>query len=327
MFKGIAIQLTEAEKEVIRHYDQQALMEMLKTELREELKIQAKLKSRQSKLSVPDIGEETFQMLGLKSLFYGVFKAQENEKSKARQNILRNTLLSRVNLKSIQIFEDEIARLKPDIKPTKEVRDLEKLVKKIKNTTQKKFDFPEVTTMMQFIDQTASLEMTKAKLERAIDTGNEVKKMLMRASKALRTEKSWGSWELFFSKKTEVDDIPPSDIDLAFEEVIELDAYVRLFQFYVKGWFDSSDMTFHAENIGSFVKAFVDNLLVDWMFESRIKASSSKINQILNSVDMLLYGLNTLLARNRNEVALSIAERDAHVARIGEFLEKQKHNN
>ncbi len=326
MFKGIAIQLTEAEKEIIRHADQKALMEMLKTELKVELKIQAKLESKLEKLSLSGIGQEIFQSPGLKSFFYGVFKAQENEKEKARQNILRNTLLSRANLKSIQVFEDEITRLKPDIKPTSEIRALEKLVKKIKISTQKRFDFPEVTTLMQFVDQTASLEMTKANLERAIASGTEVKRMLMQASKMLRAETNWGSWELFFSKNVEVDNIPPSGIDHAFEEVIKSDAYVRLFQFYVRGWFDSSDMTFHAENIGSFVNAFVDNLLIDWMFESRIKATSSKINQILSSVDMLLYGLNTLRARNRNEVALSRVERDARVDRIGEFLEEQKKN-
>ncbi len=171
--------------------------------------------------------------------------------------------------------------------------------------------------MMQFIDQTAALEIDRLMLDRSIETGNDLRKRLAAILRALKSEENWGSWELFFSKKVDVKNIPPSGIDEAFEEVKKVDVLVRIFQFYVRDYFHNRDMTLHTENLGSFVDEFVHSMLIDWMYDSKIKASLSKINQLLNSVDMLLYGLNTLSVRNRNELSLSKTERDARISKVG----------
>jgi hypothetical protein len=301
-----------------------AFLQMLRTEFKVELKKGKKVQTALSKLSIPDFDPALYEGQGLKTFFYGVFKVQKNESEKSRQNLLRNTLIARANEKALKVFGDEIEQLESKVKPGKEIRDLAKLIKKIKTATQKRYDYLEVATMLQFIDQTAELEIARLLLDESIAQGTELRKRLAAVSRALKSEQNWGSWELFFSKKVDVENIPPSGVDEAFEEILEVDVLVRKFHFYVKDYFNNRDMTLHTENLVSFVDEFVHSMLIDWMFESKIKATFSRVSQMLNSIDMLLYGLNTLSVRNRNELALSQTERDARIARIGEFIKAQE---
>lgn len=324
MFQGIANQITEAQKEIHRQEILMNVADSLVKLHKSELKKRKKAKSALSKLSSGEVDIETLNRVpGLKSFFYMVFGKQENEKDPKRIEFIKDYFIHHSTGVSSEIFENLREKMLPEIKPRKEMSSLERILKKIKSNTQEKYYYPEVSTMMQFLDKSAQIHSRGFDLDRALEIGQEVKEHLSRMIRSLKQENSWGSWDPFFSNKVDSDKIPASAMDEAIGEIPHADAKARAFVVLASPFFDNRDMVLNAKNLDGFLDAFIGNMIYDWVHESKVKTTLSKTNQVFSSINMLLHGLMALKSQNVNEQGMIDVECARRVTRTEAFV-KQK---
>jgi hypothetical protein len=324
MFQGIADQLAQAQKEIHRQEILSRYHEMLDKARKSDVRKRKRTETAFSKITIPEVVNvalEDFQ--GLKSIFFTVFGKQEQESDKKRAAFLQYYLLLK-HLDTISdYFLSQQERVAPAIKSKKEVGSLQRLVNKIKSATLDKYYYPEVKTMFQLIDRSAQISTTCEELERAIETGEDAQRRLRQIVKNLKDEDSWGSWELFFSQKVASDNVPVSGLDFALAEAPMADAKIRTFSMLASSFFDTRDMSLHAANLEDFFGSFVDNMLYDWMIESKVRTLLSKTNLVLSSINMLLHRLSGSQKQSVNERAMMEVEQKNRIVSTEAFV-KQK---
>ena len=324
MFQGITNQITAAQIEIHRQEVLRRYAEMLEKNQKLELRKQKKTETAFKKISFPGFDVEYLKQLpGLKSFFFAVFEKQENEKDKNRSEFIEKYLV----LKKIPLVSDffgaEYERIIPDIKPTKEFGNLQRLVKKIKTATIDKYYYQEVFTMIQFLEKSAKLHARKQELDHAIEMGKMAREDLKQVVNNLKMEDNWGSWELFFSVKTDAESIPFSGIDFAYKYLPLADAKAQAFSMLASPFFDNRDMKLHSKNLDGFLELFIHNIIYDWLVESRVRTTLSKGNQVLSSVNMIIYGLERLRDQNNSELSLMEIERDTRIAKTEAYVRQK----
>lgn len=323
MFQGIANQIIEAQKEIHRQetlmYFTDSLGKVYKSELKKHKKAKSVLLKGYGELDIARLD----QVPGLKSFFYMVFGKQENEDDPQKSEFIRVFFIQQATGITSEIFANISENMLPDIKPRKEVGSLERILKKIKSNTLEKYPYQEVFTMMQFLDKSAQIQSRGLELDRALEMGREAREHLSAIIRSIKQENSWGSWELFFSKKLDSDKIPASGMDEAIKEIPHADAKTRAFLILASPFFDNRDMVLHAKNLDGFLDVFISNMIHDWLRESKVKTTLSKANQVFSSINMILHGLVTLKNQNTNELGLMEVECARRVARAEAFV-KQK---
>ncbi|MFO8000966.1 MAG: hypothetical protein R6U46_06975 [Marinilabilia sp.] len=324
MFQGIANQITEAQKETQK---QEALLrynQLLEKNLKAELRKQKKAETALGRKSIPGFDAHAInQYSGLKSFFFAVFEKQEKEKEKKRAEFIESSLYYNASSEIIDFFKDEQQKLAKQLKAPKEVKSLQRIVSKIKSGTLDKYYYQEVSTMFQFVDRSARIEAVDEELGRVINMGEEALTILRKIIKDLKQEENWGSWEDFFSKNSDPDKIPPTGMDFAYEKAPQADARTRAFSMLVEPFIEGRDMKLHAGNLQDLIESFINNMVYDWKYNSKPKNTLSKTSQTLNSLNMVLHGLNSLQEQNKNEKSLMEIEREKRIKKTEEYV-KQK---
>ncbi len=324
MFQGITNQITDAQIEIHRQEVLRRYAELLEQNQKLEFRKQKKAATVFKKISLPGQDVEYLKQLpGLKSFFFGVFEHQENEKDKKRSEFIEKYLILKKYPLISDFFGAEYERIIPDIKPAREFGNLQRLVKRIKAATIDKYYYQEVSTMIQFLEKSAKLQGRKQELDRAIEMGKMACEDLKQVVNNLKMEDNWGSWELFFSVKTDAESIPFSGIDFAYKYLPLADAKSRAFSMLASPFFDNRDMKLHAKNLEGFLEAFIHNMIYDWLFESRVRTTLSKGNQLLSSVNMIIYGLERLRDQNNSELSLMEIERDKRISRTEDYVRQK----
>lgn len=243
MFQGIADQITEAQREILRQETLQNYYEMLEKFRKDQIREQKKTNTAFSKFSFPHLSSTDLdQIPGLKSLFYVVFENQENENDKKRRSFIQMYLLLKSFPESIRVFSDEMKRIKPEVKSKREIRSLRILVRNIKESTMDKYFYQEVSTLLHFVEKAGEVKARSSVLDMLLKLGEELQQRLYGAVKNLKQEENWGSWEMFFSRKIQYDKIQPGGIDRAFEVVPAAESLMSCFSILAEPFFSTRDI-------------------------------------------------------------------------------------
>jgi len=322
MFQGITDQITEAQKEIQRQEVLQAYNLQLEKALKIENRNQKKTETAISKFTL--FGPDAIQDFpGLKSFFFAVFESQEKEKEKRRAQFIENSMYRQAIPLVIEHFRSEQQKITTHLKANKEIKSLERIIKKIKTATLDKYYFQEVSTMFQFVDRSARIDARDEEFDRIIGMGETTLSTLRSIGQNLKNEKNWGSWEDFYSQKTQPDKIPASSIDVAFEKAPTADAMIRAFAMRTSPFIEGRDMTLHFGNLEGYLDAFIANMIYDWKYHAKIKTLLSKTNQLTNSVNMILHGIKNLKEQNENEKSLMTVEKEKRIKKTEDYV-KQK---
>ncbi|MFW5889856.1 MAG: hypothetical protein ACOCTO_00545 [Marinilabiliaceae bacterium] len=323
MFQGITDQITEAQKEI----QKQEVLQAYKLQLEKALKTEnRKLKKTETAISKSNLNLEPDSIQnfpGLKSFFFAVFEKQEKEKEKRRTQFIENSMYRQAIPLIIEHFKNEQQKITAHLKANKEIKSLERIIKKIRTATLDKYYFQEVSTMFQFVDRSARIDARDEEFDKIIEMGEKTLSTLRAISRDLKNEKSWGSWEDFYSKNNQPGKTPSSEIDSAFEKAPIADAMIRALAMKASPFIEGRDMTLHFGNLEGYLDAFIVNMNYDWKYNARTKTLRSKTNQIFNSVDMILHGIKALKEQNKNEKSLMAVEKDKRIKKTEDYV-KQK---
>ena len=173
MFQGITDQITEAQKEIQRQETLQAYNLQLEKALKTENRRLKKTETAISKSTLQNFGPDSIQNFpGLKSFFFAVFENQEKEKEKRRTQFIENSLYRLATPVLIDYFKNEQQKITNHLKANKEIKSLERIIKKIKTATLDKYYYQEVSTMFQFVDRSARIDARDEEFEKIIEMGD-----------------------------------------------------------------------------------------------------------------------------------------------------------
>ncbi len=324
MFQGIASQISDAQKEIYRQGNLKNLAEKLEKYYKKDIKTAKKTRTALSKYTFPNIDlEKVDQLPSLKSLFFVIFTNQDYEKDASRSSFLEQKLLQKVLSKSSLDLVKELEKVKPILKLNREVNSLQNIIKKIKTSTIQKYYYQEVSTMFQFVEKSAKLRAHYEALQDTIEAGTEVKTILQRMIKTLKNESNWGSWETFYSKKSDPFNIPPSYVDAAMEDLPVAHAKMHVFEIMSEQFSDNRDMELNLPNLEGFAESFIHNLVQDWITGAKVKTTLSKCNRVLSSVNIILHRLNALKSHCSNEIELIDLESSTRIEKTEAYVQKK----
>lgn len=324
MFQGIADQITEAQREILRQETLQNYYEMLEKFQKYQIRKQKKTNTAFSKFSFPHLSSTDLdQIPGLKSLFYVVFENQGNEEDKKRCNFIKMYLLLKSFPESIKVFSDEMKRIKPEIKSKREIRSLRILVRNIKESTMDKYFYQEVSTLLHFVEKAGEVKARSSILDMLLKTGDELQQRLNGAVKNLKLEENWGSWEMFFSRKVPYDKIQPGGIDRAFEVMPAAESLMSCFSILAEPFFSTRDILILNKIADGFVEGLIDDMMQDWVVESKTKKMLSRVNQSLGTINMMVRTLTAMKEQNKNEISLMEVERQKRIEKTEEYVKKK----
>ena len=324
MFQGIADQITEAQKEIEKqealHNYNTFLDKAIKTETRKLKKIETAL----NKTSLHGLEPYSIDHYpSLKSFFFAVFEKQEKEKEKLRNQFIENNLYYLSSPTLLDYLKTQKEKTAKQLKANKEVKSLERIIKKIKSATLDKYYYQEVSTMFHFLDRSARINALDKEFEEIINMGEETLRIFHQIILNLKQESNWGSWEDYFSTNTEPHKIPPAGMDAAFEIIPRGGAMLQLFAMRAAPFIEGRDLSLHYNNLEGFLEAFIANMLYDWKHHAKAKTLKSKTNQTINSLGMVVYGIKNMKKQNSNEKALMEIEREKQIKKTEEYV-KQK---
>lgn len=324
MFQGIADQITQAQKEILRQETLQNYCEILEKLRKDRIRKQKKKNTAFSKLSFSHLSlYDIDQIPGLRSLFFVVFEKQENEEDQKRRLFIKTYLLLKSFPESIRVFSHELEKIKPDVKSGRETRSLRILVRNIRDTSMDKYYYQEVSTLLHFVEKEGEVKARTLQLDKLLDLGQEIQQKLKGAVKSLKQEDSWGSWEMFFSRKVAYDNILPTGIDRAFEVIPTAESLMACFSILAKPFFSTRDILILNKTIEGLTEGFIDDMVQDWLVESKTKKMLSRINQALGTINIMVRTLTSMKEQNKNEILLMEVERKKRIKETKEYV-KQK---
>ena len=324
MFQGIADQITEAQREILRQETLQNYYEMLEKFRKDQIREQKKTNTAFSKFSFPHLSSTDLdQIPGLKSLFYVVFENQDNEEDKKRRSFIQMYLLLKSFPESIRVFSDEMKRIKPEVKSKREIRSLRILVRNIKESTMDKYFYQEVSTLLHFVEKAGEVKARSSVLDMLLKLGEELQQRLYGAVKNLKQEENWGSWEMFFSRKIQYDKIQPGGIDRAFEVMPAAESLMSCFSILAEPFFSTRDILILNKIADGFVEGLIDDMMQDWLVESKTKKMLSRINQALGTINLMVRTLTAMKEQNKNEISLMEVERKKRIEKTEEYVKKK----
>ncbi|MDN5290926.1 MAG: hypothetical protein PWQ06_1165, partial [Anaerophaga sp.] len=193
----------------------------------------------------------------------------------------------------------------------------------IKESTMDKYFYQEVSTLLHFVEKAGEVKARSSVLDMLLKLGEELQQRLYGAVKNLKQEENWGSWEMFFSRKIQYDKIQPGGIDRAFEVVPAAESLMSCFSILAEPFFSTRDILILNKIADGFVEGLIDDMMQDWLVESKTKKMLSRINQALGTINLMVRTLTAMKEQNKNEISLMEVERKKRIEKTEEYVKKK----
>lgn len=324
MFKGIAGQITKARKEVIRQGLLSNYLESLIKEQKLDKRSRKKTTTALSKQSFSDFDvNNASQYPGLKSLFFAVFGKQEHEDDLSRRKYLNDYLYIDLLEKCGTEISAIIEPVSQQAESKRTISNLERLTQRIKQNTQHKYPYQEVTSMLQYIVKSAEIEALAWRLKFVTEVGKNIQDQLRIIIRNLKTEKDWGSWELFQAGKSDLMEIHSPGIDEAFSLVAKVDVLSRAFSFLTSPFIFNRNLESHHKNLIGYKELFINALMHDWTEGAGRKTVISKTDQLAGNINTIMHTLSELTQKNQTEMELMNTEKERFIEKAETLVQEK----
>ena len=242
--------------------------------------------------------------LGVKSIFYKVLGSKEEQLEKERQEYLQVTLQHKEILNSLEVVEfeknilekklNEVDIMEKELEELKEVREKEILTTPGKLRSELKILVKKIDDQNKF----------GAEITEAIVAGEKTMDSLGIVYNHMKKAKNWGNWDMASNKGGRYHKSMKHDsIDRAMHEISRSKLRLRTFNKELRdvGYSDSR-LALQVENIGRFPGMIFDNLISDWIVQSKIKNVLSTVGTLMDDVQLMLQTLRKEKANCQEEI-------------------------
>ncbi|MDF1695841.1 MAG: hypothetical protein P1U56_08425 [Saprospiraceae bacterium] len=269
---------------VKRHFD--TTVEELESILEKKDKIESNMAKE-----LEDINE--LEKMGMKSIFYKVLGNKEDQLEKERQEYLQVTLQHKEILNALEVVEFEKKILE---KKMLVIEDLESELEGLKSQREKEImSTPgnlrnELNLLFRKIDDNHKY---RVELGEASIMGEKTFESLQVIFAHMKKARDWGNWDMFDSGRGRYHkSMKHNAIDRAMAEISRSKLLLRKFNKELSDvGYSNQRLALQVESIERFPGIIFDNLISDWIVQTKIKSVLGTIENLMDDVQMILKSL------------------------------------
>jgi hypothetical protein len=226
---------------------------------------------------------------GITALFYSFLGTKVEKLDKERQEYLSAKLKYDACKNEISNLERELERLKSELILLGEPEiELKKLLDEKKRQLRQLSD----STCLKFEELLNNQYAAKKEISEAILTGEKAMLYLKRAIDSLQNAQNWGTFDLLGGGILATA-VKHSKIDEAKNDIEEVQHYLNQFRRELSDTTLSSgqNLAVEMDSFTGFADYFFDNLITDWIVQSKINQSLEACRKMFNQISVLMIRL------------------------------------
>lgn len=238
----------------------------------------ARLDSLRTQLEKEKVDVEKLESTSLTGLFYAVLGGREAQLEKERQELLSAELKYQQARHQVAFLKNEKAYI------SRQLGELAGVEAQYQSLLAEKEDFLHQSNqavaaeLMAYSEKIAELGSEIKEIHEAIAAGHEVVLGLDQVVRSLESAKGWGTWDMLGGGLISTA-VKHSRIDDARSAVNSVQAQMSKFSRELADVRKHIDIQIDITQIESFADFFLDNLIIDWIVQSKISDSLSQSKQ------------------------------------------------
>ncbi len=274
----------ELESNINRLQDRKKVNARLK-EINENLK---ELTKRQKKLDKEVKKEqkeyERLEKASLSKLFHKVLGNEEEKLEQERQEYLDAVLKYNECVKDIELVEYELGILE---RKRTETEGIEEKIEDLLDQKEKSLvlsGHPHSADLKALAHKRKDLKKLKKEIKEAFNSGKELSNVLARIQHHLKKAIDWGRYQGGGSNWARQNKY--GHIDKARELLYHTKRYMQVYQAELRDVFGQARVELHVQfpNFNSFSDMFFNNLITDWIFNSKVQGTIQQIRPLAQQV-------------------------------------------
>ncbi len=249
------------------------------------------------------------ERLSLKALFYSVLGSKEQQLDKERQELLSAQLDYQQTRKKVEFLEQDRKSLMRQLGDLADVEAAYDLLLSEKDDLLRRSDQPVARELMGLSGGIADLSSQLKEITEALAAGKSVVSGLDEIIASLESAESWGVWDLLGGGILTTA-VKHSRIDDARTSVDGVQEKMSHFKRELADVRKNVDLKIDISELARFADFFFDNLIVDWLVQSKIETS---LNESRKAKEVILQAVKELevLKKNTQHERMILQEKQA----------------
>jgi len=251
------------------------------------------LESLRIKLEKEKVDVDKLERTSLTVLFYSVLGSREQQLEKERQEMLTAQLNYQQTKYQVTFLEQEQSSLSHQLAQVEDVESEYKMLLSEKEQLLRQSNQPAAAEFAE-IDEGVSKHRSELKeIAEAVKAGKAVGSGLEQVIASLESAEGWGTWDMlgggFLSTA-----IKHSRIDEARNSVLDVQAKMGQFRRELADVQKNMEISIDISKLLTFADYFFDDLIIDWIVQSKIVDSLEQSRQAKELIDKALRHLENM---------------------------------
>jgi len=244
----------------------------------------SKLESLRKQLDKEKVDVEKLERSSLTVLFYSVLGSREQQLEKERQEMLSAQLVYQQTKHQVDYLKQEQNNLSQQLSKLRNVDSEYLSVLSEKDRLLRQSDQSIAKELSEIDERVANQKSEMKELGEAIKAGKEVVSGLEHVIESLKNAESWGIWDLLGGGLLSTA-IKHSKIDEARNGIYIVQTKMSRFRRELADVEKTIDLTINIGELATFADYFFDDLIFDWIVQSKIVDSLERSVLAKDSID------------------------------------------
>lgn len=253
----------------------------------------ARLASLKAQLDKEQVDVEKLERTNLTALFYSVLGNREQQLEKERQELLSAQLNYQQVLQQVAYLEYDQKYLSEQLAGLGDIESVYADLLAEKEDLLRLSNQVTASELIAYTEQIAQLDSQEKEITEAIAAGNNLLSGLDLVIDSLESASGWGTWDLLGGGLLSTA-VKHSKLDAARTQIHSLQTYISRFSRELADVKDQVDIQINIGEFESFADHFFDNLIVDWVVQSKISDSLKQANLAKSNISQTVYELEGL---------------------------------
>jgi hypothetical protein len=242
-----------------------------------------RLESLSTQLEEEKVDVEKLERASLTALFYSVLGSREQQLEKERQELLSAQLLYQQTKHQVDFLLQDREYLLQQLNNLKDVDSEYESLLSEKEQLLRQSNKPVASELVGYSETIANLNSEVKEISEAIIAGNDVISGLEQVIESLGSAEGWGTWDMLGGGLISTA-IKHSRIDDARMGVNDVQTKMSQFKRELADVRKNAELQIEIGELETFADFFFDNLIVDWVVQSKIVDSLEQSKQAKNVI-------------------------------------------
>jgi hypothetical protein len=242
-----------------------------------------RLESLSTQLEEEKVDVEKLERASLTALFYSVLGSREQQLEKERQELLSAQLLYQQTKHQVDFLLQDREYLLQQLNNLKDVDSEYESLLSEKEQLLRQSNKPVASELVGYSETIANLNSEVKEISEAIIAGNDVISGLEQVIESLGSAEGWGTWDMLGGGLISTA-IKHSRIDDARMGVNDVQTKMSQFKRELADVRKNAELQIEIGELETFADFFFDNLIVDWVVQSKIVDSLEQSKALKNVI-------------------------------------------